>query len=193
MLNAWATLANIHVSLISHYILGNKTGELMREKNWKEQAVRQHQRGFTLIELLIVLVILSIIGLLAIGLLPDTTAKAQLSEVTGLEGSYKTRIGIAYTENGSLTGVSSGSFGLPAANVEAGRYVKNISVTDGVVTYTLKALGTVDDANTAKDIAATIAGQSVVYTPRVSGGSLLWACTVSAGIPDAAIPKGCSK
>ncbi len=127
------------------------------------------QQGFTLIELMIVVAIIGILAAVALPAYQDYTARAQVSEAVTLSSGMKATISEIWADRGDLTGVSSGSpFGLPAAAETSGKYVAQVSVTDGLVEAQMRATG----------VANTIAGKTLLLSPVTGNGPILWVCKV---------------
>lgn len=125
------------------------------------------QKGFTLIELMIVVAIIGILAAIAIPAYQDYTARAQVSEALNLANGLKSTIGDVYATRGTLTGINSGSVGIPLAASVAGKYVNDIEVVDGLITATMKAAGLASQP---------IGSKTVLISPLPSTGSIKWTC-----------------
>ena len=139
------------------------------------------QKGFTLIELMIVVAIIGILAAVAIPAYQDYIARAQMAEAVNLAGSLKTNVTDEFVQVGSLTGLSSAAGALPAAiAADAGSYVASLSITDGVVTATMKASG----------VSSGIQSGTLIYTPTAVNDGLTWECTSS--VKQKYLPKSCT-
>ena len=97
------------------------------------------QKGFTLIELMIVVAIIGILAAIAIPAYQDYTIRSQVTEGLNLASDLKASVAEIYAQRGDFTGISSGQLGLPEATYKSGKYVSQITVSDGVITITYGA------------------------------------------------------
>ena len=143
------------------------------------------QQGFTLIELMIVIAIIGILAAVAIPAYQDYTARAQVSEGFSLSDGIKASIADAWTNTGSFNNANSGNGTVPAALSISGKYVKQVAVTNSIITVTMKGAGSV---------AGPIGGKLFTIIPSTTSGSLNWSCSSSlngANIGLKYLPKSC--
>ncbi|MGE9781048.1 pilin, partial [Neisseria gonorrhoeae] len=91
------------------------------------------QKGFTLIELMIVIAIVGILAAVALPAYQDYTARAQVSEAILLAEGQKSAVAGYYLNNGKWPKDNT-SAGVASASKIIGKYVKSVTVANGVVT-----------------------------------------------------------
>ncbi|HEZ6236135.1 TPA: pilin [Neisseria meningitidis] len=94
------------------------------------------QKGFTLIELMIVIAIVGILAAVALPAYQDYTARAQVSEAILLAEGQKSAVTEYYLNHGEWPSNNS-SAGVASASDIKGKYVKSVTVANGVVTATM--------------------------------------------------------
>ncbi len=144
-----------------------------------KRTLRSVQKGFTLIELMIVVAIIGILAAVALPAYQDYTIRAQASEGLSLASGLKIQVADVYAEKGTLTGIASGSNGIPAAADVKGKYVTQVAVANGVITATYGG-----SAN------AKLTG-TLAVTPVDNGGSLSWTCSYSVAADYKYVPEAC--
>ena len=144
--------------------------------------MKKNQSGFTLIELMIVVAIIGILAAIAIPAYQDYVARSQVTEATNLAGGLKVNVADVFSELGTLTGVDSGSNGIPPAASVVGEYVSQVAIANGVITATFR---------NADPVSAPLRGNTIVLTPTNNIGSISWVCADGGGIADNLLPKAC--
>ncbi|EMS2411055.1 pilin [Neisseria gonorrhoeae] len=92
------------------------------------------QKGFTLIELMIVIAIVGILAAVALPAYQDYTARAQVSEAILLAEGQKSAVTEYYLNHG-IWPKDNTSAGVASSPTDIkGKYVKSVTVTNGVVT-----------------------------------------------------------
>ena len=126
----------------------------------------QLQKGFTLIELMIVVAIIGILAAIALPAYQDYTKRAKMSEVVAFVASAKTGVAEGYSDLNTLTGIDNKKAGLADASKITSKFVKSITVTNGVITATVQGIDTECDA----------ASPALTLTPTANAdtGSLNW-------------------
>ncbi|HFB5585621.1 TPA: pilin, partial [Neisseria gonorrhoeae] len=123
------------------------------------------QKGFTLIELMIVIAIVGILAAVALPAYQDYTARAQVSEAILLAEGQKSAVTEYYLNHGKWPEDNT-SAGVASASKIIGKYVKSVTVTNGVVTAQMKPSGV---NNEIKDKRLSLWG-------RREDGSVKWFC-----------------
>ncbi|HHK0856654.1 TPA: pilin, partial [Neisseria gonorrhoeae] len=123
------------------------------------------QKGFTLIELMIVIAIVGILAAVALPAYQDYTARAQVSEAILLAEGQKSAVTEYYLNNGEWPKDNT-SAGVASASKIIGKYVKSVTVTNGVVTAQMKPSGV---NNEIKD-------KKLSLWAKRQDGSVKWFC-----------------
>jgi len=140
------------------------------------------QQGFTLIELMIVVAIIGILAAIAIPAYQDYTIRAQVSEGLNLSGGAKAAVTEFYQDRGVLPATNLLA-GLAAAGEITGKYVAQVTVTDGII-----------DVEYGVDAHAVIDGMAIQLTPTTAAGvgSVQWSCASAATeIENKHLPASC--
>ncbi|HGL9171030.1 TPA: pilin, partial [Neisseria gonorrhoeae] len=123
------------------------------------------QKGFTLIELMIVIAIVGILAAVALPAYQDYTARAQVSEAILLAEGQKSAVTEYYLNHGEWPKDNT-SAGVASASDIKGKYVKSVTVTNGVVTAEMNS------SNVNKEIQ----GKKLSLWARREDGSVKWFC-----------------
>ncbi|HGT9296233.1 TPA: pilin, partial [Neisseria gonorrhoeae] len=123
------------------------------------------QKGFTLIELMIVIAIVGILAAVALPAYQDYTARAQVSEAILLAEGQKSAVTEYYLNHGEWPKDNT-SAGVASASDIKGKYVKSVTVTNGVVTATMNS------SNVNKEIQ----GKKLSLWAKRENGSVKWFC-----------------
>lgn len=130
-------------------------------------------QGFTLIELMIVIAIIAILMAYALPAYRDYTIRTKLGEGNAMAAAVKMAVNEAYVRNGTLTGLDSGSNGIPAAGANLGQCVNSMTTTAGVIVVTFDCNG--GSAGAADSV---VDAATVTWTPNtVTNGGLQWTCS----------------
>ncbi|HEZ5710075.1 TPA: pilin [Neisseria meningitidis] len=123
------------------------------------------QKGFTLIELMIVIAIVGILAAVALPAYQDYTARAQVSEAILLAEGQKSAVTEYYLNHGTWPGGNSDA-GVASASDIKGKYVKEVTVANGVVTATMLSTG----------VNKEIKGKKLSLWAKRQDGSVKWFC-----------------
>ncbi|EPI2999069.1 pilin, partial [Neisseria gonorrhoeae] len=124
------------------------------------------QKGFTLIELMIVIAIVGILAAVALPAYQDYTARAQVSEAILLAEGQKSAVTEYYLNNGKWP-ADNGAAGVASSPTDIkGKYVKSVTVTNGVVTAEMASTGVNNE----------IKGKKLSLWARREAGSVKWFC-----------------
>ncbi|EMT3725422.1 pilin, partial [Neisseria gonorrhoeae] len=124
------------------------------------------QKGFTLIELMIVIAIVGILAAVALPAYQDYTARAQVSEAILLAEGQKSAVTEYYLNHGKWPSDNSAAGVASSPSDIKGKYVKSVTVTNGVVTAKMKSDGV---NNEIKD-------KRLSLWARREDGSVKWFC-----------------
>ncbi|HEZ6576890.1 TPA: pilin [Neisseria meningitidis] len=123
------------------------------------------QKGFTLIELMIVIAIVGILAAVALPAYQDYTARAQVSEAILLAEGQKSAVTEYYLNHGEWPGDNS-SAGVATSSKIKGKYVKEVTVANGVVTATMAS----------SNVNNEIKGKKLSLWAKRQDGSVKWFC-----------------
>ncbi|HID8634283.1 TPA: pilin [Neisseria meningitidis] len=123
------------------------------------------QKGFTLIELMIVIAIVGILAAVALPAYQDYTARAQVSEAILLAEGQKSAVTEYYLNHGIWPGDNS-SAGVASSSTIKGKYVKEVTVANGVITATMAS----------SNVNNEIKGKKLSLWAKRQNGSVKWFC-----------------
>ncbi|HEZ2633986.1 TPA: pilin [Neisseria meningitidis] len=123
------------------------------------------QKGFTLIELMIVIAIVGILAAVALPAYQDYTARAQVSEAILLAEGQKSAVTEYYLNHGTWPGDNSNA-GVASSSTIKGKYVKEVTVANGVITAEMKSSG----------VNKEIQGKKLSLWAKRQAGSVKWFC-----------------
>ncbi|HGO7177188.1 TPA: pilin [Neisseria meningitidis] len=123
------------------------------------------QKGFTLIELMIVIAIVGILAAVALPAYQDYTARAQVSEAILLAEGQKSAVTEYYLNHGKWPSNNS-SAGVATSSEIKGKYVKEVTVANGVITATMLSTG----------VNKEIQGKKLSLWAKRQAGSVKWFC-----------------
>ncbi|HEZ7141702.1 TPA: pilin [Neisseria meningitidis] len=123
------------------------------------------QKGFTLIELMIVIAIVGILAAVALPAYQDYTARAQVSEAILLAEGQKSAVTEYYLNHGEWPSDNSAA-GVASSSTIKGKYVKEVTVANGVVTATMLSSG----------VNKEIQGKKLSLWAKRQDGSVKWFC-----------------
>ncbi|HEZ4579513.1 TPA: pilin [Neisseria meningitidis] len=123
------------------------------------------QKGFTLIELMIVIAIVGILAAVALPAYQDYTARAQVSEAILLAEGQKSAVTEYYLNHGTWPSNNS-SAGVASSSTIKGKYVKSVTVANGVVTAQMAS----------SNVNNEIKGKKLSLWAKRQDGSVKWFC-----------------
>ncbi|EPI5595909.1 pilin [Neisseria gonorrhoeae] len=124
------------------------------------------QKGFTLIELMIVIAIVGILAAVALPAYQDYTARAQVSEAILLAEGQKSAVTEYYLNHGEWPKDNGDAGVASSASDIKGKYVKSVTVTNGVVTAEMASTG----------VNKEIQGKRLSLWAKRENGSVKWFC-----------------
>ncbi|MFC5526626.1 pilin [Rhodanobacter ginsengisoli] len=144
--------------------------------------MKNMQKGFTLIELMIVVAIIAILAAIAIPAYQDYLVRSQVSEGATLSDGAKTAVAEYYANHGNFP-PNNASAGLPTAAASiSGKYVKDVTITAGIIT-----------ANFGNQSSSKIASKAFVLSAVDNGGSINWTCATKSTVDQKYLPSSCRK
>ncbi|EPH9466859.1 pilin [Neisseria gonorrhoeae] len=124
------------------------------------------QKGFTLIELMIVIAIVGILAAVALPAYQDYTARAQVSEAILLAEGQKSAVAGYYLNHGEWPKNNASAGVASSASDIKGKYVKSVTVTNGVVTAKMLSSGVNNE----------IKNKKLSLWAKREAGSVKWFC-----------------
>ncbi|HGO7281165.1 TPA: pilin [Neisseria meningitidis] len=123
------------------------------------------QKGFTLIELMIVIAIVGILAAVALPAYQDYTARAQVSEAILLAEGQKSAVTEYYLNHGTWP-KNNTSAGVASSSTIKGKYVKEVTVANGVITAQMAS----------SNVNNEIKGKKLSLWAKRQDGSVKWFC-----------------
>ena len=140
--------------------------------------MKKVQKGFTLIELMIVVAIVGILAAVALPAYQNYSKKAKFAEVLTAGTAVKSAIEICFQTSGAGDDGSGGTdlrtcdteaeIDYTLTDAEVGAYVSDVAITANTAVVTATAVSS-----------SGLAGESVTFTPTISGNGLQWASSCS--------------
>ncbi|HGG8605850.1 TPA: pilin [Neisseria meningitidis] len=124
------------------------------------------QKGFTLIELMIVIAIVGILAAVALPAYQDYTARAQVSEAILLAEGQKSAVTEYYLNHGIWPANNNSAGVASSASDIKGKYVKEVTVANGVITAQMASSG----------VNKEIQGRKLSLWAKRQNGSVKWFC-----------------
>lgn len=146
----------------------------------ERSAGESEQLGFTLIELMIVVAIIGILAAIAVPAYQDYSIRAQVAEGLNLSAGAKDAVN-NYVADRGLWPADNTTAGVSANTEIAGKYVTQVTVTNGVI-----------DVEYGGAAHTLISGKAIQLTPTTNVGSVEWDCASAGGeIADRHLPGAC--
>jgi type IV pilus assembly protein PilA len=139
------------------------------------KSLQRVARGFTLIELMMVVAIIGILAAVAIPAYSEYTIRAKVAELLFAAGGYKMNVDEKAQTDGTIASAGRGITVSVTGKISGGS-VSNSGLIKIAGAGTLTSVGTV---------------LTIVFTPQMTNGIVVWSCTGGAASQSRFLPSMC--
>ncbi len=149
---------------------------MRRRRRAQNMMINRIRHGFSMLEMVIVLAVISILALMAVPSMFDSTIRQQVQDGAALSNVAKVGVMTAYALTNEMP-ANNEAAGVPLADKIVGNYITRVEVVDGAVTLTF-----------GNSVNSSIKGKKLTFRPAVVKDSptvpIAWLCNT------AAVPNG---